>query len=142
MESNGPLKAPGTLFGSLKPRVPVDYRRRTGVFLGDPKIRAIFEKPEYGWYVHVEGFNNSLPLDEIKEALNNHFKSCGVIARVFLNTNPETNVVDSHASIAIIGDDVDERVKELDGSELAGRKLIVKPAQRAPNVIMRNVPFA
>ncbi|XP_010432247.1 PREDICTED: uncharacterized protein LOC104716563 isoform X2 [Camelina sativa] len=167
------MELPGSLFGSLKPPV-------SGASGG--LIRAIFQNLRRSWYVDVEGFDtslsadeikealmnhfkscgaiarvflntnpetnvvdrfdNSLPLDEIKEALNNHFKSCGVTARVFLNTNPETNVVDSHASIAIMGDDVDEKVKELDRSELGGRKLIVKPAQLAPKVIIRDVPFA
>ncbi|XP_010432248.1 PREDICTED: nucleolin 1-like isoform X3 [Camelina sativa] len=127
------MELPGSLFGSLKPPV-------SGASGG--LIRAIFQNLRRSWYVDVEGFDTSLSADEIKEALMNHFKSCGAIARVFLNTNPETNVVDSHASIAIMGDDVDEKVKELDRSELGGRKLIVKPAQLAPKVIIRDVPFA
>ncbi|EOA17617.1 hypothetical protein CARUB_v10005982mg [Capsella rubella] len=110
--------------------------------LDDPEIRAYYLKPRFCWYADVEGFDTSLPADEIKESLINHFKSCGVIGRVFLDTNPETNVVDSHASIVIIGEDADtdEKVMELNGSELGGRKLTVKVELFVPPKL-KDAPF-
>ncbi|XP_019086193.1 PREDICTED: nucleolin 2-like [Camelina sativa] len=84
------------------------------------------------WVVDVEGFDTSLPEDEIKEALTNQFWLCGGIVKVFLDDkDPKTDVLNSHATIVMVGDDAAENVLELNGSVLGGRKLVVK-AKRFP----------
>ncbi|KAG7621629.1 RNA-binding domain superfamily [Arabidopsis suecica] len=94
------------------------------------------------WYIDVEGFDTSLPEDEMKEALTNHFKSCGVIAMVSFRRHPETDVVNGLVTITMMGNDADEKVMLLNGSELGGRKLVVK-ANPTPRLKLDhlNLPF-
>ncbi|XP_010446894.1 PREDICTED: nucleolin 2-like [Camelina sativa] len=101
--------------------------RKGYLFDSKPEVRAFFEKPRRSWVVDVEGFDTSLPEDEIREALTNHFWLCGGIVKVFLDDkDPKTDVLNSHATIVMVGDDAAEYVLELNGSELGGRKLVVK----------------
>ncbi|VYS63768.1 unnamed protein product [Arabidopsis thaliana] len=122
-------------FGFNRPQV-------LNLFADNPEMKAFFEKPIASWYIDVEGFDTSLPEDEMKEALTNHFKSCGVIAMVSFRRHPETDVVNGLATITMMGNDADEKVMLLNGSELGGRKLVVK-ANPTPRLKLDhlNLPF-
>ncbi|CAE6157429.1 unnamed protein product [Arabidopsis arenosa] len=91
-------------------------------FASNPEMKAFFEKPIRSWVIDVEGFDTSLPADEMEEALINHFKSCGAILRASVRRHPDNGL----ATIVMVGDDADEKVMQLNGTELGGKTLVVK----------------
>ncbi|KAG7541760.1 RNA-binding domain superfamily [Arabidopsis thaliana x Arabidopsis arenosa] len=102
------------------------------LFGDNTELMESYFKPRQCWVIGVEGYNTSLPADEIKKALTDHFRSCGAIAKVEIP-------VDRPASVIIIGDDANEKALELNGSELGGRKLVVT-AMVYPMLVKRDAP--
>ncbi|CAN6981419.1 unnamed protein product [Brassica rapa subsp. trilocularis] len=68
--------------------------------------------------VSVTGYDTSLPRDDIKNALSNHFSTCGEITDVFL--------LNSRALVYFYGLGSNHRAVQLSGSDLGGCTLVVK----------------
>ncbi|XP_013602672.1 PREDICTED: nucleolin 1-like isoform X1 [Brassica oleracea var. oleracea] len=68
--------------------------------------------------VSVTGYATSLPRDDIKNALSNHFSTCGEITDVFL--------LNSRALVYFYGPGSNHRAVQLSGSDLGGCTLVVK----------------
>ncbi|XP_010436361.1 PREDICTED: nucleolin 1-like [Camelina sativa] len=76
--------------------------------------------------IYVEGFGSSLPEDDIKTALSEHFSTCGEITRVFVPTSFLTGSVKGFAYIDLKEDA--KKALELNGSVMIGKELVVKKA--------------
>ncbi|KAL0842877.1 hypothetical protein Bca101_016122 [Brassica carinata] len=68
--------------------------------------------------ISVTGYNTSLPKDDIKNALSNHFSNCGEITDVFL--------LNSRALVYFYGLGSNHRAVQLSGTDLGGCKLVVR----------------
>ncbi|EOA17758.1 hypothetical protein CARUB_v10006146mg, partial [Capsella rubella] len=79
-------------------------------------------------------YDSSLPDDDIKKALKDHFGSCGAILRV------DMPGFFSFATVIIIGDDANDKGLELNGSEMGGRKLSVT-VEPWPEPKILDVPY-
>ncbi|XP_024012324.1 nucleolin 1-like [Eutrema salsugineum] len=66
----------------------------------------------------VEGFDTSLPEDDSKKALINHFNSCGKIIIFYFE--------DRCAFMVIRGEDAEEKALALNGSDVGGWNVSVK----------------
>lgn len=106
----------------------------------------------------MEGYDTSLPPDEIKKALTHHFSSCGKLDRVivvdrfvclyvtlcfFPDSSQVKNVFlfiffNRCAHVEVFGEHLEEKTSELDGSDLGGFKLVVKPF---PRLVYEDAPF-
>ncbi|XP_010433897.1 PREDICTED: uncharacterized protein LOC104717958 [Camelina sativa] len=93
-----------------------EYAYPAGSYSG---LKFSFTRGQQCWVIGVDGFETSLPADDIKKALKDHFRSCGVILNVEL---PGLN---NPASVIIVGDDANDKALELNGSGVGGRKLVV-----------------
>ncbi|KFK36056.1 hypothetical protein AALP_AA4G072000 [Arabis alpina] len=88
------------------------------------------EKPT----VFVKGFDSSLAEDDIKNALGEHFASCGEITRVSVPIDRETGASKGIAYIDFSQVSEKEKAFELDGSDLGGYSLKVdEPRPKADN---------
>ncbi|KAG7546456.1 RNA-binding domain superfamily [Arabidopsis suecica] len=118
-----------------------DTDMKTPVFSGitlfgdNIELMKSYMKPRRCWVIVVAGYDTSLPADEIKKALTDHFRSCGAIAKVEMPRHPV------ESSVIIVGDDANEKALELNGSEMGGRKLVVT-ARPFPMLKRKDVPFA
>ncbi|VVB10453.1 unnamed protein product [Arabis nemorensis] len=74
----------------------------------------------------VSGYDKSLPEDDIKSLLSEHFSSCGDITRVYFAADVETEIRNKHAFFDITGEDAKEKAMQLNGSDMGGRNLVVK----------------
>ncbi|KAJ4908670.1 RNA-binding (RRM/RBD/RNP motifs) family protein [Raphanus sativus] len=68
--------------------------------------------------ISVTGYDTSLPKDDIKNSLSNHFSSCGEITDVF--------VLNSRALVYFYGLGSNHRAVQLSGTDLGDCKLVVK----------------
>ncbi|XP_018474857.2 nucleolin 1-like [Raphanus sativus] len=68
--------------------------------------------------ISVEGYDTSLPSDDVKRALSKHFASCGEITDVF--------VLKRRALIYFFGWDARHKAVELSGRNMRGWELVVK----------------
>ncbi|KAG2334495.1 hypothetical protein Bca52824_005675 [Brassica carinata] len=68
--------------------------------------------------ISVTGYDISLPKDDVKNSLSNHFSSCGEITDVF--------VLNSRALVYFYGLGSNHRAVQLSGTDLGGCKLVVK----------------
>ncbi|CAH8350958.1 unnamed protein product [Eruca vesicaria subsp. sativa] len=67
--------------------------------------------------LRVSGYDTSLSEIDIESAIRQHFSSCGEITDVEISK--------SSAEVDIDGEDAQDKVMELDGSHMGGRKLLV-----------------
>ncbi|EFH57768.1 predicted protein, partial [Arabidopsis lyrata subsp. lyrata] len=107
------------------------YLDELGITLFGDNIELMksYMKPRR-WVIVVAGYDPSLPADEIKKALTDHFRSCGAILNVEMPRHPVERFVDAN-----------EKALELNGSEMGGRKLVVT-ARPFPMLVRKDVPFA
>ncbi|KAJ4917539.1 nucleolin 1-like [Raphanus sativus] len=76
-----------------------------------------------GSEVFVKGFDSSLPVNDIKSALSEHFASCGEITRVSVPVDRETG--GSRGIAYLEFKEGTEKAFELNGSEMGGWNLVV-----------------
>ncbi|CAN6974533.1 unnamed protein product, partial [Brassica oleracea var. botrytis] len=70
--------------------------------------------------VSVTGYEKLLSEIDIETALREHFSSCGKIRYVKISNRF------TKAELSIVGEDAQDKVFELDGSHMGGRKLLVE----------------
>ncbi|VVA98112.1 unnamed protein product [Arabis nemorensis] len=82
--------------------------------------------------IYVKGFDTSLGERETRDALREHFSSCGKITRIAVPNDRETGVVRGMAYIDF--ESGFDKALELNGSEFGGRYIVVnEAAPRADN---------
>ncbi|CAH2046901.1 unnamed protein product [Thlaspi arvense] len=74
--------------------------------------RETHEDRRFRFGITVEGYDTSVPADELKSTLIEHFSSCGEITHVFINT------LDSMAHVYFVHKDREDKALQLDGSEV------------------------
>ncbi|XP_018442368.1 nucleolin 1-like [Raphanus sativus] len=70
--------------------------------------------------VIVQGYDTLLDKADIEKMLFEHFSSCGEVTRINVHESIGAAVVD------LYGEDAEEKVMYLDGSNMVGRKISVK----------------
>ncbi|CAA7046280.1 unnamed protein product [Microthlaspi erraticum] len=89
----------------------------------DPAMEA-FKKPRVR--ISVEGYDTSLPQEDINKALVDLFSSCGEIINVAIPIDPETHLVERRAFMILRGDGAEENALQLDGRDVGGWNVVVK----------------
>ncbi|ESQ48108.1 hypothetical protein EUTSA_v10021355mg [Eutrema salsugineum] len=74
----------------------------------------------------VEGYDTSLPVNCVRNALREHFSSCGEIVSV--NILYDVHGTLNSGILYILGDGAEEKALKLSGSEMLGRKLVATSA--------------
>ncbi|CAH2036195.1 unnamed protein product [Thlaspi arvense] len=105
--------------GERQPYTPQSGNFRSGG--GDGAAKTIF----------VKGFDSSLPEDDIKSALSEHFASCGEITRVSVPIDRETGASKGFAYVDF--KEGTEKALELNGSEMSGWNLVVDESRPRDN---------
>ncbi|XP_013602654.1 PREDICTED: uncharacterized protein LOC106310008 [Brassica oleracea var. oleracea] len=67
----------------------------------------------------VEGYDTSLPREDVEKALRNHFASCGNIIHVYVPINDESDIPNRFSFIYVNGED-EEKALRLNGSDMGG----------------------
>ncbi|KAH0862198.1 hypothetical protein HID58_079409 [Brassica napus] len=80
-----------------------------------------------GQKIFVKGFDSSLPEEDIRQALTQHFASCGEITRVSLPMDRETGA--SRGIAYIDFKEGAEKAYDLNGTELGGWNIVVDEAK-------------
>ncbi|CAN8288486.1 unnamed protein product [Cochlearia groenlandica] len=80
-----------------------------------------------GTTVFVKGFDSSLPEDDIKHALSEHFASCGEISRVSVPMDRDRGCSKGIAYVDF--KDSADKAYELDGSDMGGWSIVVNEAR-------------
>jgi nucleolin len=80
-----------------------------------------------GVSVFVKGFDSSLPENDIKNALSEHFASCGEISRISVPCDRETGASKGIAYLDF--KDGADKAYELNGSDMGGWNLVVDEAK-------------
>ncbi|KAF3498042.1 hypothetical protein DY000_02057748, partial [Brassica cretica] len=75
--------------------------------------------------ISVEGYDTSLRLEDVDEALRKHFASCGKIIHVFIPRNSDWTILCQYAFVYFNEED-EEKALRLDGSDMGGRILQIK----------------
>ncbi|KAJ0259807.1 hypothetical protein HA466_0061060 [Hirschfeldia incana] len=77
--------------------------------------------------ISVEGYDTSLPEDDIKSELINHFKSCGEVFNVIVRKDPDHSPnLDRRALVILLGDGAEEKALQLNGTDIGGWNALVK----------------
>ncbi|XP_018478694.2 nucleolin 1-like [Raphanus sativus] len=104
----------------------------------DASVRSVFESEAAGeeivennrckphTVISVEGYDTSLPEDDIKSELINHFKSCGEVFNVILREDPDSPNLDTRALVILLGEGAEEKALQLNGTDIGGWKALVK----------------
>nr|VDD58966.1 unnamed protein product [Brassica oleracea] len=75
--------------------------------------------------ISVEGYDTSLRLEDVDEALREHFASCGKIIHVSIPRNSDWTILCQYAFV-YFNDEDEEKALRLDGSDMGGRILQIK----------------
>ncbi|KAL0732801.1 hypothetical protein Bca4012_009011 [Brassica carinata] len=75
--------------------------------------------------ISVEGYDTSLGMEDVDEALRKHFASCGKIIHVSIPRNNEWTVLCKYAFVYFNEED-EEKALRLDGSDMGGQILQIK----------------
>ncbi|KAF3569755.1 hypothetical protein F2Q69_00063430 [Brassica cretica] len=75
--------------------------------------------------ISVEGYDTSLRLEDVDEALRKHFASCGKIIHVSIPRNSDWTILCQYAFVYFNEED-EEKALRLDGSDMGGRILQIK----------------
>lgn len=92
--------------------------------------------------IEVTGYDTSLPEDDIKSALTNHFSSCGEIEDLTIRAptlaSSSNSGCEYYMFIYILGEGAEEKALQLNGSDMGGCKLVVKACYKPLKEIPRN----
>ncbi|CAG7867033.1 unnamed protein product [Brassica rapa] len=75
--------------------------------------------------ISVEGYDTSLRMEDVDDALRKHFASCGNIIHVYVPRNYEETILCRYAFVYVNEEDV-EKALRLDGSDMGGQILQIK----------------
>ncbi|CAA7039742.1 unnamed protein product [Microthlaspi erraticum] len=78
--------------------------------------------------IYVEGYDTSLPADDVNFALREHFASCGEMIHVYIPTvvGSRCLTLNRYGFIYVRGEGAEEKALELSGSDMGGRNLVTK----------------
>ncbi|CAF2050982.1 unnamed protein product, partial [Brassica napus] len=75
--------------------------------------------------ISVEGYDTSLRMEDVDDALREHFASCGKIIHVSIPRNYEETILCRYAFVYVNEED-EEKALRLDGSDMGGQILQIK----------------
>ncbi|VVB14045.1 unnamed protein product [Arabis nemorensis] len=76
--------------------------------------------------IRVEGYDTSLPYDDVKSALRRRFSSCGEIMDICIPRYVEPDALNIYALVTLLGEDAVEKALKLHGSDVGGWKVLVR----------------
>ncbi|CAH2073329.1 unnamed protein product, partial [Thlaspi arvense] len=89
-------------------------------------LKSLYDFDRSQVRISVEGYDTWLPLKDIIDALDNHFKSCGEIWDIEVPRDPVTNAIDRRSFVVLRGEGAEEKALQLNGSDMGGWKAAVK----------------
>ncbi|VVB12029.1 unnamed protein product [Arabis nemorensis] len=100
-------------------------------------MRIFFEDAISGCFrISVEGYDTSLPADDIKDVLRNHFYSCGEVCEVEVPRDPLC------AFVYIQGKDSEKHALALNGRDLGGWIAVIQSLPKIKSTIDPNLAGA
>ncbi|CAA7025110.1 unnamed protein product [Microthlaspi erraticum] len=75
----------------------------------------------------VEGYDTSLPANDVNFALRDHFSSCGEMTHVYIPKGVKRGLLNRFGFVYVRVEGAEERVLGLSGRDMGGRIIVAKP---------------
>ncbi|MCL7051686.1 hypothetical protein MKW94_015372 [Papaver nudicaule] len=108
--------------------VKLDFARERGERSVYTPQSGGYQKPE-GQTIYIRGFDTSSGVDQIQTSLEDHFKSCGEITRVFVPKDYETGAAKGIAYIDFADTGAFGKALGMNGSEFGDYPLTIEEAR-------------